>query len=112
MNKKTKKDQVLQVLRKRLPDLHEKYGVRRIALYGSFARDAQRAKSDVDLLVELSKPPGKAPEMIHPNEIPSAHEPLTPPHTSHPLRLTPHALQRVDTEGPSRLMWGAHLACR
>jgi len=58
MNKKTKKDRVLQVLRKRLPDLYAKYGVRRIALFGSFARDAQRAKSDVDLLVELSKPLG------------------------------------------------------
>lgn len=58
MNKKTNKNLVLQRLRKRLPDLHEKYGVRRIALYGSVARDAQRAKSDVDLLVELSKPLG------------------------------------------------------
>lgn len=58
MNKKTKKDRVLQMLRKRLPDLYERYGVRRIALYGSFARDAQGAKSDVDLLVELSRPLG------------------------------------------------------
>ena len=58
MNKKTKRDRVLQVLRERLPDLYAKYGVRRIALYGSFARDARRTKSDVDLLVELSRPLG------------------------------------------------------
>jgi len=58
MNRKTKKDLVLQRLRKRLPDLYEKYGVRRIALYGSVARGAQKARSDVDLLVELSKPLG------------------------------------------------------
>jgi hypothetical protein len=49
---------VLQALRERLPQLYEKYGVRRIALYGSFARDAQKTKSDVDLLVELSRPLG------------------------------------------------------
>lgn len=46
------------MLRKRLPDLYERYGVRRIALYGSFSRDAHGAKSDVDLLVELSTPLG------------------------------------------------------
>ena len=58
MNRKTNKDLVLQRLRARLPDLHEKYGVRRIALYGSFARGAQRSTSDVDLLVELATPLG------------------------------------------------------
>jgi hypothetical protein len=58
MNRKTTKDRVFQTLRARLPDLHEKYGVQRIALYGSFARGAQTATSDVDLLVELSTPLG------------------------------------------------------
>jgi predicted nucleotidyltransferase len=35
----------------------ESLGVRRIGLFGSFARDAQRADSDVDLLVEFE--PGR-----------------------------------------------------
>lgn len=58
MDKRTTRERVLQTLRGRLPDIREKYGVRRIALYGSFARDTQQAKSDVDLLVELSRPLG------------------------------------------------------
>jgi predicted nucleotidyltransferase len=60
MNEQTTKERVLQALGERLPDLRERYGVRRIALYGSFARNASTEKSDVDLLVELSRPLGYA----------------------------------------------------
>ncbi len=40
--------------RKRL----KRFGVTRIALFGSFARDAAREDSDVDLLVEFAHPVG------------------------------------------------------
>ena len=33
-----------------------KYGVRKIGLFGSFARQTQGKKSDVDILIKLDKP--------------------------------------------------------
>jgi predicted nucleotidyltransferase len=52
------KNEILPLLRKELPYLRDKYGVRRMALYGSCARGTAGAKSDVDLLVDLSRPLG------------------------------------------------------
>ncbi len=49
---------VLSRLRRELPYLRQRFGVIRIALYGSFARGGQTKDSDVDLLVELSRPLG------------------------------------------------------
>ena len=49
---------VLQRLRLALPHLRRRYGVVRLSLYGSFARGAAVEESDVDLLVELSRPLG------------------------------------------------------
>lgn len=46
------------ILRKDLPFLREKYGVQKIAIYGSFVRGKPRLKSDVDLVVELARPLG------------------------------------------------------
>jgi len=58
MKQKATRAIILQRLNQHLPSLHRKYGIRRIALYGSFARETQTQKSDVDLLVELSRPLG------------------------------------------------------
>ncbi len=58
MKKSLNREKILQMLKKDLPYLRERYGVVRIALYGSFAQDVQTGKSDVDLLVELSRPLG------------------------------------------------------
>lgn len=58
MSKKLAKEDIFERLKRELPYLQEKYGVERIALYGSFARSEQAEKSDVDLLVELAKPLG------------------------------------------------------
>jgi len=52
------REEVLQVLRKELPSLREKYGVERIAIYGSFAEGDQTKRSDVDILVQLVNPLG------------------------------------------------------
>jgi len=35
------------------PDLARRYGVRRLAVFGSYARGDQREDSDVDILVEV-----------------------------------------------------------
>ena len=52
------KETILQLLKKELPYLRKKYGVERIALYGSFVRGNPTRKSDIDLLVHLGKPLG------------------------------------------------------
>jgi uncharacterized protein len=58
MSKKLAKEDMFERLKRELPYLQEKYGVERMALYGSFARSEQAEKSDVDLLVELARPLG------------------------------------------------------
>lgn len=60
MEEKMTREIVLRRLKEGLPELRERYGVRRIALHGSFARNRQTGRSDVDLLVELAKPLGFA----------------------------------------------------
>lgn len=49
---------ILQTLRRELPYLREKYGVERIAIFGSHAEGTSTEESDVDVLVRLSKPLG------------------------------------------------------
>ncbi len=39
-------------------DLHAKYGVKELAVFGSFARAEQSAESDIDILVTLDRPLG------------------------------------------------------
>ena len=38
--------------------LEEQYGIERIGIFGSFARNEQQDTSDVDILIELGKPIG------------------------------------------------------
>ena len=58
MNKPVTKTRVINILRKQLPKLRNKYGVEKIAVYGSFAKGTARQKSDVDILVQLTRPLG------------------------------------------------------
>lgn len=51
------RDTVLALLRAHLPVLRERYGVQRLRLFGSFARNAARDDSDVDVLVDFGQPP-------------------------------------------------------
>jgi predicted nucleotidyltransferase len=50
--------ELLTVLRREMPSLQKTYGVKRLALYGSFARGEAGPRSDVDLLVETARPLG------------------------------------------------------
>jgi len=52
------KQEIMDILKKQLPYLQERYGVQRIAIYGSFAKGNQTKKSDVDILIQLMKPLG------------------------------------------------------
>ena len=52
-----RRDDILKALRDSRP-LLETFGVARLSLFGSFVRDQGREDSDVDLLVEFSRPIG------------------------------------------------------
>jgi predicted nucleotidyltransferase len=52
------REEVIKCLRRTLPYLRRRYGVVRLALYGSFAHGLPDKDSDVDLIVELSRPLG------------------------------------------------------
>jgi hypothetical protein len=49
--------QILGDLRSALPSLRERYGVQRLALFGSFARGEPTRRSDLDVLVEFDDLP-------------------------------------------------------
>lgn len=48
------KNDVVEILRREKPYIAQVYGVTRIGLFGSFARDNATENSDVDLLLEFS----------------------------------------------------------
>jgi uncharacterized protein len=48
------RESILEHLRRLKPELVRRYGVNRLALFGSYARDAARADSDIDVVVELA----------------------------------------------------------
>ena len=50
------RDEVLDTLRAHKPVLAERFGVSRLALFGSFARDQATEFSDVDILVSFDCP--------------------------------------------------------
>lgn len=50
------RDAVLALLREHLPVLTERFGVQRLRLFGSVARDASRDNSDIDVLVAFDGP--------------------------------------------------------
>jgi hypothetical protein len=53
-----KKEQIVDILKREATHLHNAYGVKRIALFGSFACDNANDKSDVDLIIEFDRPVG------------------------------------------------------
>ena len=52
------KEQITQTLNKHRSYLQAEFGVSRIALFGSRARGTEAAGSDIDLLLEFSRPIG------------------------------------------------------
>lgn len=51
-------ESIRQQLAARLPELRERYGVQRLTIFGSYARNEQDQTSDLDLLVEFDPAPG------------------------------------------------------
>jgi len=58
MRRALTREDALRILKKELPHLRRKYGVRRIAMFGSFAKGSPKLRSDIDLLVETRHPLG------------------------------------------------------
>jgi predicted nucleotidyltransferase len=51
----TKRD-ILDFLKEHQGELHERFGIKKIALFGSYAKDEAREDSDIDLaIVEIEK---------------------------------------------------------
>ncbi|MDW7772250.1 MAG: nucleotidyltransferase family protein [Desulfobulbaceae bacterium] len=51
-----RRQQVIELLAHSKPQLKERFGVTRLALFGSTARDTAAAGSDVDILVDFDGP--------------------------------------------------------
>ena len=52
------RETIIERLRERYPYLTNEYGVKRIGLFGSFARGTATETSDVDIVVEFRQPVG------------------------------------------------------
>ena len=52
------REAILSLLKAELPYLYEQYGVKRLALFGSYAQTRAHRSSDIDLLVQLERPLG------------------------------------------------------
>lgn len=50
------RQQALELMRRNKPELQARFGVTRLALFGSTARDAANSSSDVDVLVAFDGP--------------------------------------------------------
>jgi len=50
--------EIKEILRKHKKELREKYRVKSIAIFGSYARGEQTEKSDIDIMVEFYEPIG------------------------------------------------------
>ena len=56
-DKKPTLDQIIQSLRKSLPELKEHFGVASLGVFGSFVHGEDRSRSDLDLLVDFDPMP-------------------------------------------------------
>jgi predicted nucleotidyltransferase len=50
------KNDILRAIREKQPELAARFTVRRIGVFGSFARENTSPESDVDILVEMAEP--------------------------------------------------------
>ena len=50
-------EQVLELLRKQIPLLTERYGVESLEVFGSYVRSEQKKDSDLDILVTFKEDP-------------------------------------------------------
>ncbi len=51
-------DEIETIIRRNLSDLESDFGIKKIGVFGSFVKNEQTPDSDVDILIEYSKPMG------------------------------------------------------
>ncbi|MFI5294397.1 MAG: nucleotidyltransferase family protein [Thermodesulfovibrionales bacterium] len=51
----TETQTIIREIEKGLPVLRDKYGIRKIGIFGSYLRGEQKRKSDLDILVDFEK---------------------------------------------------------
>jgi predicted nucleotidyltransferase len=49
------KKEIIEIIQKRKSELTMRYGVKRLGLFGSYVKNQQRKKSDVDIIVQFSR---------------------------------------------------------
>ncbi len=49
------KKEVIEIIRSIKTEIRARYGVQRLGLFGSYARERQRKRSDIDILVAFSR---------------------------------------------------------
>lgn len=49
------KQEIIEIIRNSKPDMESLYGVQRLGLFGSYVKEKQRKKSDIDILVTFSR---------------------------------------------------------
>jgi predicted nucleotidyltransferase len=49
------KQEIIQIIKNKKPEMEFRYGVQRLGLFGSYVRESQKKKSDIDILVTFSR---------------------------------------------------------
>jgi predicted nucleotidyltransferase len=49
------KTEIIEIIKSNKPEIESRYGVQRLGLFGSFVKERQRKKSDVDILVTFNR---------------------------------------------------------
>ena len=49
------KQEIIEIIRNSKPDMESLYGDHRLGLFGSYVREKQRKKSDIDILVTFNR---------------------------------------------------------
>jgi len=48
------KTEIIEIIRNSKPEMESRYGVQRLGLFGSYVREKQKKKSDIDILVTFN----------------------------------------------------------
>ena len=49
------KQEIIKIIRNSKPEMESHYGVQRLGLFGSYVKEKQRKKSDIDILVAFNR---------------------------------------------------------
>ena len=49
------KQEIINIIRNKKPDMESRYGVQRLGLFGSYVKENQRKKRDIDILVTFNR---------------------------------------------------------